>query len=242
MGAEIQESLVTRLEQIRARMEAACARSGRAVDSVRLLPVSKTHPPESVAEAVRAGLDTFGESRVQEARQKIPLCPGGAHWHFIGHLQTNKVREAAGLFEMVHAVDSIRLLEALDRACVDEGRTMPVCLEVNVAGERSKFGLNPAELGGVFERAAGLFKVQIVGLMTIPPVAEDVETARPFFRQLRELQETWRSRTGLPLPELSMGMSHDFEIAIEEGATWVRVGTLLFGPRPRAEAHGTDLL
>lgn len=240
MGADMQDSLATRLERIRARMAAACARSGRPAESVRLLPVSKTHPPESVAEAVRAGLDTFGESRVQEARQKIPLCPGGAHWHFIGHLQTNKAREAARLFEMIHAVDSVRLLETLDRACAEEGRPMPVCLEVNVAGERSKFGLKPGELEGVFERAAGLFKVQIVGLMTIPPVAEDVETARPFFRQLRELREVWRTRAGLPLPELSMGMSHDFEIAIEEGATWVRVGTLLFGQRPRAEAHETE--
>jgi pyridoxal phosphate enzyme (YggS family) len=236
----MEESLASRLERIRERMAAACARSGRATESVRLLPVSKTHPPEAVEAAVRAGLDTFGESRVQEARQKIPLCGGAAHWHFIGHLQTNKVREAARLFEMIHAVDSARLLDTLDRACVDEGRTMPVCLEVNVAGERSKFGLKPDELEGVFERAAGLFKVQIVGLMTIPPVAKEVETARPFFRQLRELRETWRSRTGLPLPELSMGMSHDFEIAIEEGATWVRVGTLLFGQRPRAEAHEHD--
>jgi pyridoxal phosphate enzyme (YggS family) len=241
MGATLEDSLAIRLERIRARMAAACVRSGRATDSVRLLPVSKTHPPETVAEGVRAGLDVFGESRVQEARQKIPLCPGGAHWHFIGHLQTNKVREAVGLFEMIHAVDSLRLLETLDRACAEAGRPMPVCLEVNVAGERSKFGLKPDELGGVFERAAGLFKVQIVGLMTIPPVAEDVETARPFFRQLRELQATWRARTGLPLPELSMGMSHDFEIAIEEGATWVRVGTLLFGQRPRVEAHEADI-
>ena len=234
------ESLTSRLARIRERMTAACARSGRTAESVRLLPVSKTHPPEAVEAALRAGLDTFGESRVQEARQKIPLCGGAAHWHFIGHLQTNKVREAVRLFEMIHAVDSVRLLEAIERACVEEGRTLPVCLEVNVAGERSKFGLRPDELAGVFERAASLVKVQIVGLMTIPPVAPEAETARPFFRQLRELRETWRGRTGLPLPELSMGMSHDFEIAIEEGATWVRVGTLLFGTRPRAEAHEYD--
>lgn len=237
---DTQGTLNSRLEGIRERMAGACERAGRAPDSVRLLPVSKTHPPESVEAAVRAGLDTFGESRVQEARQKIPLCPGGIHWHFIGHLQTNKVREAARYFEMIHAVDSLRLLETLDRVCGEEGRRMPVCLEVNVAGESSKYGLSPAELGGVFERAAGLFAVQIVGLMTVPPIAEDPAAVRPFFAELRRLRDVWRERTGLPLPELSMGMSHDFEVAIEEGSTWVRVGTLLFGPRPRRAPDASD--
>ena len=237
---DMQDTLASRLDGIRTRMASACARSGRNASSVRLLPVSKTHPPEAVEAAMRAGLDTFGESRVQEARQKIPLCPGGAHWHFIGHLQTNKVRDAVQWFEMVHAVDSLRLLESLDRFCVEEGRRMPVCLEVNVAGESSKFGLKPADLGGVFERAAALYAVQIVGLMTIPPVAADPADVRPYFAALRDLRETWRERSGLPLPELSMGMSNDFEVAIEEGATWVRVGTLLFGQRPRREVHESD--
>jgi uncharacterized pyridoxal phosphate-containing UPF0001 family protein len=138
---------------------------------------------------------------------------------------------------MVHAVDSVRLLEALDRAAQDEGRAMPVCLEINVSGERSKFGMAPDDLGGVLARAATLFRVRIEGLMTIPPIAEDPEEARPFFRALRELRDRHREAAGLPLPELSMGMSHDFEVAVEEGATWVRVGTLLFGPRRREEGE-----
>lgn len=236
----MQETLATRLDAIRARMAEACARVGRAPEDVRLLPVSKTHGPDAVEEAARAGLDTFGESRVQEARQKIPLCSGGLHWHFVGHLQTNKVREAVRLFEMLHAVDSVRLLEAVDRLCAEEGRTLPVCLEVNVSGERSKFGLKPEELGGVFEAAASLHRVRIEGLMTVPPIAEDPEESRPFFRRLRELRDEWSRRAGLPLPELSMGMSHDFDAAIEEGATWVRVGTLLFGQRRRTETNESD--
>ena len=236
----MEETLASRLDGIRNRIAVACRRAGRAPDSVRLLPVSKMHGPDEIEDAVRAGLDTFGESRVQEARQKIPLCSGGLHWHFIGHLQTNKVREAVSLFEMLHAVDSVRLLEFVDRLAAEEGRNLPVCLEVNVSGERSKYGLRPEELGGVFEAAGRLHRVQIVGLMTVPPIAEDPAESRPFFRQLRELRDEWSPRAGLPLPELSMGMSHDFEPAIEEGSTWVRVGTLLFGPRRRLENHEPD--
>ena len=236
----MEQTLASRLEEIRERMSAACLRAGRAPDSVRLLPVSKMHGPEEIEEAVRAGLDCFGESRVQEARQKIPLCSGGLHWHFVGHLQTNKVREAVSLFEVLHAVDSVRLLECVDRLCAEEGRVLPVFLEVNVSGERSKFGLKPEELGGVFEAAGRLHRVRIAGLMTVPPIAEDPEESRPFFRHLRQLRDEWSPRAGLPLAELSMGMSHDFDAAIEEGATWVRVGTLLFGERRRVEGHEPD--
>jgi pyridoxal phosphate enzyme (YggS family) len=132
---------------------------------------------------------------------------------------------------MVHAVDSLKLLETLDRVCQEEGRTLPVCLEVNVSGERSKFGLPPEEVPLVLKASQALFRVRIVGVMTIPPIAEDPEEARPFFRRLRELRDRWQSESGILLPELSMGMSHDFEVAIEEGATWIRVGTLLFGER-----------
>ncbi len=236
----MQAHIDRQLEWIRERMAAACSRAGRAPDDVRLLPVSKTQPPEAVEAAVRAGLDIFGESRVQEARQKIPMCSGGLHWHFIGHLQTNKAREAVRLFEMIHAVDSFRLLETLDRVCAEEGRRLPVCIEVNVSGERSKFGLKPEELEPVFDRAASLFHVQVVGLMTVPPIAADPAEARPFFRALRELRDTWCARSGLALRELSMGMSHDFEVAIEEGATWIRVGTMLFGERRRPEVTDPD--
>lgn len=227
-----------RLGEIRRRMEQACVRAGRAVDAVRLLAVSKTQGPEAVMEAVHLGLTEFGESKVQEARQKIPQCSSAARWHFVGHLQTNKVREAVRLFEMVHAVDSLKLLEALERVCQEEGRSLPVCLEVNVSGERSKFGMAPEEVPAVLQAAQGLFRVRVVGVMTIPPVAEDPEEARPFFRALREARDRWQAESGVGLPELSMGMSHDFEVAIEEGSTWVRVGTLLFGARKKGGGDG----
>ena len=205
-----------------------------------LLAVSKTQGPDAVREAAALGLTVFGESRVQEARQKIPQCSSTLHWHFIGHLQTNKAHEAMRLFEMVHAVDSIRLMEALDRVAQEEGRTIPICLEVNVSGERSKFGMSPPDVSAALERARTLFRVQIKGLMTIPPIAEDPAEARPFFRALRELRDRCQGETGVSLPELSMGMSHDFEVAVEEGSTWIRVGSLLFGPRAKKEAHEPD--
>lgn len=230
----------TRLADLQGRMDAACRRAGRHPDEVKLLAVTKMLGPDAVAEAVAAGLTCFGESRVQESRQKIPQCASNLHWHFIGHLQTNKAREAARWFEMIHAVDSLRLLETLDRAAQDEGRTVPVCLEVNVSGERSKFGLSPEDVPAVLARAGGLFRVRIVGLMTIPPIAEDPGEARPYFRRLRVLRDQWQAETGLALPELSMGMTHDFEVAIEEGATWIRVGTLLFGPRKPRESGELD--
>ena len=229
-----------RLAEINRRIEAACGRAGRDPAEVKLLAVSKTQGPDAVQEAAALGLTVFGESRVQEARQKIPLCSSALHWHFIGHLQTNKARDAMRLFEMVHAVDSIRLLEALDRAAQEEGRNVAVCLEVNVSGERSKFGMSPDEVSAALDRARTLFRVQVTGLMTIPPIAEDPEEARPFFRALRELRDRCRGATGLALPELSMGMSHDFEVAVEEGATWIRVGSLLFGPRAKKEVHEPD--
>lgn len=178
-----------------------------------------------------AGFDVFGESRVQEARQKIPLCPGGLTWHMIGHIQRNKARDVVRLFSVVHSVDSVRLLEALDAAAAAEGKTLPVFLEVNVSGEGSKFGLPPAEMPAVLERSATLMNLDVAGLMTIPPFTPDPEDARVHFARLRELRDEWRSASGFPLEELSMGMSHDFEVAIEEGATWVRLGTILFGAR-----------
>lgn len=229
--------LETRFEGITRRIEAACSRSRRDPDSVRLMAVSKTQQPDAIQEVAALGIDVFGENKVQEARLKIPLCPGRLHWHLVGHLQSNKAREAAQLFEMIHAVDSLRLLEILDRAAADAGKTLPVCLEVNVSGERSKFGMPPGQLLDALRGADRLFKVKVVGLMTIPPVAEDPGEARPFFRALRELRDQMQDQAGVSLPELSMGMSQDFDVAIEEGATWVRVGTLLFGPRKPKETH-----
>ena len=178
---------------------------------------------------------------MQEARQKIPMCPGHLEWHLVGHLQTNKVKDAVRLFRMIHSVDSWKLLEAVDAASRAGGVTMPVCLEVNVSGERSKFGLAPESVPDVLERCNGLMNVEIAGLMTLPPFTEDPQEARPFFRRLRELRDQWRDRCGLPLQGLSMGMSHDFDVAVEEGATWIRVGTLLFGERKKKEPDPAEM-
>ena len=226
-------SLAENLESVHARIAAACARAGRAPDAVRLLAVSKTYGPDAVRAAAAAGQRWFGENRVQEAAAKIPECPGNLAWHLIGHLQSNKAALAARLFDWVHSVDSAKLLETLDRHAAEAGRTLRALVQVNVSGERSKSGLAPAAVPEVLALAHRLRNVQIVGLMTIPPLAEDPETARPCFRKLRELRGEWAAATGLELPELSMGMTHDLDVAIEEGATFVRVGTGIFGARAK---------
>ncbi|MCX7010233.1 MAG: YggS family pyridoxal phosphate-dependent enzyme, partial [Kiritimatiellaeota bacterium] len=177
------------------------------------------------------GLRIFGENKVQEAEAKVPECPGNLSWHLVGHLQSNKAGRAVALFDQIHSVDSLKLLQRLDGAAAAEGKRLPVLLEVNVAGESSKFGLRPDAVPEVLEHVGELECVQVTGVMTMPPLTPDVERARQFFRRLRELRDEWSARFGLPLAELSMGMSHDFEIAIEEGATWIRVGTALFGER-----------
>lgn len=232
-------NIAENLEQIQARIAAACARAGRAPDAVRLLAVSKTYGPEAVREAAAAGQRRFGENRVQEAAAKIPECPGRLEWHLIGHLQSNKAALAARLFDWVHSVDSAKLLEALDRHAAEAGRTLRALVQVNVSGERSKSGLAPEAVPEVLAAADRLRNAQIVGLMTIPPLAEDPETARPLFRKLRELRDAWAAATGLDLPELSMGMTHDLDVAVEEGATFVRVGTGIFGARARP-AEGAE--
>jgi PLP dependent protein len=225
------ETISERLEGIEARIAAACARAGRPRGSVQLVAVAKTHPPEAVREAAEAGLRVFGENKVQEAAAKIPLCPGHLSWHLVGHLQRNKAGRAAELFELIHSVDSLRLLETLDRACDELGKTLPVLLEINVAGEASKFGLKPDEVPAVLAASGRFPRVEIIGLMTMPPIRPEPEKARPDFRRLRELRDGWEAPCGVRLPELSMGMSHDFEVAIEEGATFIRIGTALFGER-----------
>ncbi len=225
------QTFMERLEMARGRLDAACRRAGRASDAARIIAVSKTHGPEAVCEAVECGQTVFGENRVQEAAQKMPLSPAALSWHMIGHLQGNKVKLAVGLFDAIHSVDSLKLLVAINDAAQAAGRVMPVFLEVNVSGESSKFGLAPASVPEVLRSANALARVEVRGLMTIPPVGEDPEHARPFFRRLRELRDGWREQTGFELAELSMGMSHDFEVAVEEGATWVRLGTILFGKR-----------
>ena len=220
-----------RLEAVQRRVESACRRAGRDPLGVKLIAVSKTHGPDRLREAADCGVRVFGENKVQEAKAKIPLCGGNLSWHMVGHLQRNKAYDAVRLFEMIHSIDSLSLLETIDATCEEAGRHRPALIEVNVSGERSKFGMAPEEVPEILESANRFMHVTIVGLMTIPPFTEEPEKARPHFRRLRELRDRWRAETGIELEELSMGMTHDFEIAIEEGATWIRVGTALFGER-----------
>jgi PLP dependent protein len=229
--AEYAESMAERIEEVRGRLAAACARAGRAPDEVTLVAVSKTQPPEAVCEAAACGLRVFGENKVQEAAAKMPQCPSALEWHLVGHLQSNKARLAIRLFRLIHSVDSLALLERLDRMAGEEGGGVRALLEVNVAGEASKFGLPPGEVEAVLDGARALSRVEVLGLMTIPPPTAELDRARGHFRVLRELRDRLQTQSGYGLPELSMGMSYDFEAAIEEGATLVRVGTDLFGSR-----------
>jgi pyridoxal phosphate enzyme (YggS family) len=231
--------LSANLNRIRERMNAACARAGRAPDAVTLQPVSKGQPPEAVQAAAALGLACFGENRVQEAKVKIGQCPGNLRWHLIGHLQSNKCRDAVHFFEMIQSVDSLALAEEIDRWAGKSAKTMPILIEVNVAGESSKFGCPPEQLLADLPRINALPKIEIHGLMTVAPWAADPEKVRPVFRRLRELKAECEQILGAPLPHLSMGMSGDFEVAIEEGATIIRVGTAFFGPRTTAKKAST---
>ena len=223
--------LAANLEVVRQRIEAACARAGREPASVTLLAVTKTQTPEVVSEAAKLGLTLFGENKVQEAKAKIPLCHGRLRWHMIGHLQSNKCRDAVELFEVIQSVDSLPLAQEINRRAEQAAKRMPILLEVNAAGEASKFGYRPEQLLGELGRLNALPRLEIHGLMTVPPWTPEPETARPIFCQLRELKAKCEQIIGAPLPELSMGMTGDFEVAIEEGATMVRLGTALFGAR-----------
>lgn len=224
-------SLADNLLAIQQRIRAACQRASRDPATVTLLAVTKTHPPETVRAAIEAGQCLFGENKVQEAKAKIPLCPGRARWHFIGHLQTNKCRDAVELFEMVQSVDSLHLAQELNRRAEQAAKTLPVLLEINVAGEASKFGYQPEQMLAELKQINALPHLEIQGLMAIPPFTPVAEKARPYFRSLRELKTRAEAVLDAPLPHLSMGMSGDFEVAIEEGATLVRLGTALFGER-----------
>lgn len=222
------DTFAERLGNVERRIAAACEKAGRPRDGVRLLAVSKTNPPEAIRAAADCGLRLFGENRVQEAQAKISMCPGGLEWHLIGHLQSNKAKVAVHLFQMIHSVDSLKLLQALDAAA---NVALPVLLQVNVAGEAAKFGMRPDEVADVIDASNQMRKVEVHGLMTIPPFSPDPEKTRIHFSNLRKLRDRLQDETGTPLPELSMGMSHDLEVAIEEGSTWVRIGTDLFGSR-----------
>lgn len=226
------------LNEIHSRIAAAAVRSGRAPTAVTLVAVSKTHPAETVREAFDAGQLVFGENRVQELIAKAPLLPSAARWHLIGHLQKNKIRKVLPLTELIHGVDSLELAQEIDRIAGELGLYPRILLEVNVSGEETKFGFHPETVRTQIDELLALPRVQLEGLMTIAPIVEKPEQARPFFTALRALRDELAARTNTPLPALSMGMSGDYETAIEEGATLVRVGTAIFGSRPKPAADG----
>ena len=219
------------LARVREQIARAAAKSGRAADEIELLAITKTHPAGKVREAIEAGQTLFGESRVQEARAKIPELPSNIRWHFVGHLQKNKIRNAMLLFELIHGIDSLALAQEMNRIAEEQGMHPRVLLEVNVAGEGSKFGFLPDKLRDEMEELLALPRLSILGLMTIPPLAEESEASRKYFVQLRELRDRLQTEFRVDLAQLSMGMTQDFAIGIEEGATLVRVRTAIFGER-----------
>ena len=220
--------------QVRERIAAACRRSRRVPDAVKLVAISKTFPPECIRAAYEAGLRDFGENRVQEAMAKRPaLSDLSITWHLVGHLQTNKAKAARELFQWVHSVDSFRLAQKLDQAVASDGGRLPVLLEVNLGEEASKVGIRESEIIQLAEQVSRLGTLEVRGMMVIPPFFDDPELVRPYFRRLRELAQEIDSKNiaNLSMQDLSMGMSHDFEVAVEEGATIIRVGTAIFGAR-----------
>ena len=233
--AQATETIFERVAAVRRRIEASAQHAGRAPEEVKLIAVTKTHPVEIVRAALDAGLSDFGENRVQEADAKIAaLAESGGRWHLIGHLQTNKARRAVKLFDVIHTVDTPALVARLERLCVEaERRELPVLVQVDLAGEETKSGVDVAVLPEIIEQCHNSERVRLIGLMTLPPYLDEVELVRPYFRRLRELRDEWQARGafGAHTGELSMGMTHDFEVAIAEGATMVRVGTAIFGAR-----------
>jgi len=225
------------LAEVRGKIALACQRVGRDPSEVEIVAVTKTHGAEVVAEAWNAGLTIVGENKVQEAAWKKPASVTGPLWHLIGHLQGNKVRPALELFDFIHSVDSVKLLDRIESIAEETGVSPHVLLEVNVSGERSKSGMRPEDVRPAIEHiSCACSRITVEGLMTMAPFSENPEDARPCFRQLRELRDSCEQDLGIVLPRLSMGMSGDYEVAVEEGATWVRLGTVLFGERPKVKA------
>lgn len=225
------DSIRDRLLRVQERIRAAALRAGREPSSITLVAVSKTMPGDVIREAVAAGATILGENRVQEARDKIAALPGLATWHLVGHLQTNKAKLAVQLFEMIQSLDSLKLAQALDRYGQQAGKVVRCLIEVNLGAEEAKSGTSEDGVRPLLEAAGQLPHLRIQGLMAIPPFLPDPEQSRPFFRRLRTLRDKLEAE-GFRLAELSMGMTHDFEVAVEEGATLVRIGTAIFGPRP----------
>jgi hypothetical protein len=226
-------SVAENLKAVMDRIAAAAKRAGRDPSSVRLVTVTKTVAPERIREAVAAGAAILGENRVQEAKEKIEALGTIASWHLIGRLQTNKAKYAVRLFDLIHSVDTIGLARELDKQAAKTGKVQDVLVEVSIAGEASKAGMAVREAPALVRGVASLRHVRVRGLMTMPPYSEDPDDSRPFFRVLRELAEAIAKENipGVSMQELSMGMSGDFEVAVEEGATLVRVGTAIFGER-----------
>jgi pyridoxal phosphate enzyme (YggS family) len=227
----MEADIAKNLEAVRTAISQAEQRSRRTSGTIELIAVSKAHPPAAIQSAVDAGQLLFGENRVQEAKAKIPQLPSKLRWHLIGHLQSNKVRVALALFEMIHGVDSVELLGEIQSSAKQLGLYPKVLLQVNVAGESSKFGFSPDGLILGLEAIAQVDRVEILGLMTIPPLSTRPEDSRRYFVRLRELRDRLEKEFQFPLPHLSMGMSGDYHVAVEEGATLVRVGTAIFGER-----------
>jgi pyridoxal phosphate enzyme (YggS family) len=225
------ETFQERVDALRRRIAAACAAAGRSTDEVTLLPVTKTHPPAAAEYAARYGLAAVGENRVQEGVEKRAQVTARLHWELIGHLQSNKARLAAAHFNRIQSVDSTKLLTVLDRSAGELGRKLAVLLEINAGDDPAKFGAAPGEAAVLLEFALGLPHLQVGGLMTIAPLSDDPAVARRCFARLRALRDELAPRFGVPLRELSMGMTGDFEAAIAEGSTQVRVGTALYGNR-----------
>jgi len=226
----MQSDIQTNLADVRRRIEQAAARVGRNADEIKLVAVSKTHPAETLRNAIATGINIFGENKVQEAEDKIAeIGRTAAEWHLIGHLQSNKARKAVQLFDVIHSVDSLELAERLERICIDDGREkLSVFVQVDLAGEETKSGILASDLPELVGFLKSSKCLMLIGLMLLPPFFDEAEATRPFFKRLGTIRDEI-----LPNGELSMGMSHDFEIAIEEGATIVRVGTAIFGEREK---------
>ncbi|MDQ5987713.1 MAG: Pyridoxal phosphate homeostasis protein [Syntrophus sp. SKADARSKE-3] len=230
----MEETIRDNIDAVRKRIEAAAVRSGRPVSAVRLMAVTKTVDDRRILEAVNAGVQILGENYVQEAKRKIEQMGRIVEWHFIGHLQTNKAKYAARLFDMVHSIDRPEVAEELNKRCAIENRIMKILIEVNVSGEATKRGVDPDSVLPLIEIITPLSNLSIQGLMTMAPWSDKAEDARPYFIALRKLRDSIREMniSGIAMAELSMGMSGDYEVAVEEGATILRIGSSIFGERP----------
>jgi pyridoxal phosphate enzyme (YggS family) len=231
--------LAARFAAVKTRIEVAAKRSGRRPEEVRLIAISKTHPASLISSLIELGATDLGENRVQEAEEKIPQVEQrSARWHLVGHLQANKARRALHLFDVIHSLDSIELARRLDRLCVEAGReSVPLLIQVDLGHEETKSGIDENELPQLVNEVRQLERLELIGLMTLPPFFDDPEQARPYFRRLRQLRDELATSGvfGTNRGELSMGMTHDFEVAIEEGATMVRIGTAIFGEREQPQ-------